>query len=60
MPVHVSIYSITIVVVAAKGGEEGGVGGQGVGGAVKHKAPSAEHFRARHCALRAYSSYLST
>ena len=35
-PVHVSIYSITVVVVAAGGG--GGVGG---GGALEHKALSA-------------------
>jgi len=63
VPIHVSIYCITIVVVAAKGAGGGGVEGGGVGRggrALKHKASSAERIRARRCAMHTYSSYLST
>ena len=54
-PVHVSIYSITVVVVAAKGG--GGV--EGGGGALEHQALSAVRFRAKRCAQRTNSYYLN-
>ena len=57
------LSTLSQLLLSAKGGGGGGVegvGGGGGGGALKHKAPSAEHSRARRCALCAYSSYLST